>query len=173
MDINYLKSRFENGDIPTGKDFSDLIDSCYNFSGSTEQMSINDLVDVNITNERSNQLLILSGNTWVNIDNGLQLERTIDVTNVTNQPVILRLYNPIFFSYLTITSDSDKSTVSFLVNNTTPITGLDNITVDTNVNSYTIYQPIPKDSSIYIDVTPGATTNFIYFTLFYAIMPIV
>jgi len=49
--INYLKSKFETGDIPTQDDFSDLIDSTFN-SGSTD-ISIPIL---NITSKGYNQL---------------------------------------------------------------------------------------------------------------------
>jgi len=40
LNINDLKSKFENGDIPTEQDFTNLIDSCYNNSGSTPSNNV-------------------------------------------------------------------------------------------------------------------------------------
>jgi len=37
---DYLKSKFEDGDIPTGADYSDFIDSCYNDDSGTTNMNI-------------------------------------------------------------------------------------------------------------------------------------
>jgi len=37
--INYLKSRFESGDAPTSADFTNLIDTTYNFPNSAASVT--------------------------------------------------------------------------------------------------------------------------------------
>jgi hypothetical protein len=42
----YLKEKFENGDIPSAEDFSDLIDSCHNSSFSADVLYYNDIYNL-------------------------------------------------------------------------------------------------------------------------------
>jgi len=43
-DKDYIKSKFETGDIPTQEDYSDFIDSCYNLSGVTSGETVTSVI---------------------------------------------------------------------------------------------------------------------------------
>jgi hypothetical protein len=156
MNIDELKSKFETGDIPSGKDFSDLIDMCYNTYTTGDTINsyvageniifdthepgktyiingldrLEKIPDVNIEQPKNGQIIMLSGDTWINTTPSKQDNHIINTSDVINYLILNSMRNYTLDKIALITN-SDTATVSLYVNNDI-VPDIDNLIISSN-----------------------------------------
>ena len=193
MNINELKNTFKNGKIPFGEDFSNLINHCFNYPGSSnnkfisgkninvntisgltyidntiKNLSLLDNIIIDDNNENNN-LLFYNNESYINNDYDNTYYFEYDLNNPLNYLIINNLL-PIKIKKISLFTDSGNINMSLLINDDEYVDKIVNLEINTEK---LIYKPtnsfLSINDDLKINVNKNNNANKLYCAIQYQI----